>query len=59
MQIIVSVKGGRATIGVHQPSSAPYIETLDDADLSELGLDVAMATERAMSRWEAAPKPPV
>ena len=59
MQVIVSVKGGRATIGVHQPSSIPHIETFDDADLSELGQDVAMATERAMARWEAAPKPPV
>ena len=55
MQIIVSVKGGKATIGVHQPSSAPYIETFDDADLSDLGKDVAMATERARATWEAAP----
>ena len=59
MQIIVSVREGRATIGVHQPSSAPYIETLDDADLSELARDVAMATVRAKARWEAAPKHPV
>ena len=54
MQIIVSVKGGRATIGVHQPSSAPYIETFDDADISRLAEDVAVVTERARARWAEA-----
>ena len=35
MKIIVSVEGGRATIGVQQPSSDRHIETLDDRDPSE------------------------
>lgn len=58
MQIIVSIKRGRATIGVHQPSSAPHIETFDDAVLSKLARDVAMVTERAMARQEEAPTSP-
>ena len=35
MEIILSVEGGRATIGVQQPSSDRHIETLDDRDPSE------------------------
>ena len=30
LKVVVSIKGGRATIGVQQPSSDPHIETFDD-----------------------------
>ena len=30
LKVIVSIKGGKATIGVHRPSSDPYIESFDD-----------------------------
>ena len=37
LKVVVSIKGGRATIGVQRPSSDPHIETFDDQDLA--GLD--------------------
>ena len=30
LKVVVSIKGGRATIGVQQPSSDPHIESFDD-----------------------------
>ena len=34
LKVVVSIKGGRATIGVQRPSSDPHIETFDDGDLA-------------------------
>ena len=36
LKVVVSIKGGRATIGVQQPSSDPHIESFDDLDASGL-----------------------
>ena len=36
LKVVVSIKGGRATIGVQQPSSDPHIESFDDPDLTGL-----------------------
>ena len=58
LKVVVSIKGGRAVIGVQQPSSDPHIETFEDADLSELAQEVPAVTERAKARWEEAPKHP-
>ena len=58
LKIVVSIKGGRAVIGVQQPSSDPHIETFDDHDLSELAQEVPAVTERARARWVEAPKHP-
>ena len=58
LKVVVSIKGGRATIGVQQPSSDPHIETFDEADLSELAQEVPAVIERARARWEDAPKHP-
>ena len=58
LKVVVSIKGGRATIGVQQPSSDPHIETFDDPDLSGLAQEVTAVTERARARWEEAPKHP-
>ncbi len=33
LKVVVSIEGGRAAIGVQQPSSDPHIETFDDHDL--------------------------
>ena len=46
LKVVVSVKGGRATIGVQQPSSDPYIESFDDRDLSGLTQEVSAVIER-------------
>ena len=56
--MVVSIKGGRATIGVQRPASDPHIETFDDGDLAGLTQEVSAVIERARARWEEAPKHP-
>ena len=58
LKVVVSIKGGRATIGVQQPSSDPHIETFDDLDESGLTQEVPAVIERARARWEEDPKHP-
>ena len=58
LKVVVSLKGGRATIGVQQPSSDPHIESFDDADLSGLTQEVSAVIERARAKWEDEPKYP-
>ena len=55
LKVVVSIKGGRATIGVQQPSPDPYIESFDDADLSGLTQEVPAVIERARAKWEDEP----
>ena len=58
LKVVVSIKGGRATIGVQRPSSDPHIETFDDQDLSGLTQKVSAVIERARAQWEDEPKHP-
>ena len=58
LKVVVSIKGGRATIGVQQPSSDPHIETFDDSDLSGLTQEFPAVIERARVKWEDEPKYP-
>ena len=58
LKVVVSIKGGRATIGVQRPSSDPHIESFDDAELSGLAQEVTAVIERARARWEDEPKHP-
>ena len=58
LKVVVSLKGGRATIGVQQPASDPHIESFDDADLSGLTQEVTAVIERARAKWEDEPKHP-
>ena len=58
LKVIVSIKGGRATIGVQCTSSDPHIETFDDPDLDGLAQEVLPVIERARARWEETPKHP-
>ena len=58
LKVVVSIKGGRATIGVQQPSSDPHIESFDDHDPSELAQEVPAVIERARVKWEDEPKYP-
>ena len=58
LKVVVSIKGGRATIGVQRPSADPHIESFDDRDLSGLAEEVLAVTERARARWEDEPKYP-
>ena len=54
LKVVVSIKGGRATIGVQQPSSDTHIETFDDRDLS--GLTGELPAARA--GWQESLKHP-
>ena len=56
LKIVLSIKGGRATIGVQRTSSDPHIESFDDQDLSGLAQEVLAVTERARAKWEGEPK---
>ena len=56
--MVVSIKGGRATIGVQRPSSDPHIESFDDPDLPGLTQEVPAVIERARAKWEDEPKYP-
>ena len=58
LKVVVSIKGGRATIGVQRSESDPHIESFDDADLSWLAQEVSAVVERARARWEDEPKHP-
>ena len=58
LKVVVSVKGGRATIGVQQPKSDPHIESFDGHDLPGLAREVPAVTERARARWEDEPRYP-
>ena len=58
LKIVVSVKGGRATIGVQRTSSDPHIESFDDRDLSRVAQEVLAVTERARAKWEDEPRYP-
>ena len=58
LKVVVSLKGGRATIGVQQPASDPHIESFDDRDLSGLTQEVTAVIERARARWEDQPRHP-
>ena len=58
LKVVLSIRGGRAIIGVQKPSADPHIETLEDLDLPALAQEVPGVVERARDRWEEAPKYP-
>ena len=58
LKVVVSIKGGRATIGVQRTTSDPHIESFDDHDLSELAQEVSAVIERARAKWDDAPRYP-
>ena len=58
LKVVLSMKGGRAVIGVQQPSSDPHIESFDHHDLPALAQEVVPVTERAKAKWEETPKNP-
>ena len=58
LKVVLSIRGGRAIIGVQQPSADPHIECFDGLELLGLALQVPGVVERARDRWEEAPKYP-
>ena len=58
LKVVISIKGGGATIGVQRTSSDPHIESFDDQDLSGLAQEMLPVIERARAKWEDEPKHP-
>ena len=58
LKVVVSIKDGRATVGVQRPSSDPYIESFDDPDIRGAVGEVTAVLDRAAAKWEEAPKYP-
>ena len=58
LKVVVSIKGGMATIGVQRPSSDPHIESFDDPDPAWLTQEVSAVIERARAKWEEEPRHP-
>ena len=58
LKVVMSIKGGRATIGVQRPLSDPHIESFDDQDLSGLTQETPAVVERARAKWEDEPRYP-
>lgn len=58
LKVVLSIREGRATIGVQRPSSDPHIEFFDDSDLAGLAQEVPAVVERAAASWEQRPKYP-
>ena len=58
LKVVLSIRGGRAVIGVQRPSADPYIEAFDDADLLGLVDQFPAVVARARARWEEEPMHP-
>ena len=58
LKVVLSIKGGRAVIGVQRPSADPHIETFDDLDETGLTQEIPAVIDRARARWEDSPKHP-
>ncbi len=58
LKIVLSIRGGRAVIGVQRPSADPHIEAFDDADLFGLADQFPAVVARARARWEEEPMHP-
>ena len=58
LKVVVSIRGGRAIIGVQRPSADPHIESFNDADLFGLADQFPAVVARARARWEDEPMHP-
>ena len=52
---MLSIRDGRATIGVQQPQADPHIEAFDNDDLFDLARHLPAVVGRAQARWEEQP----
>ncbi len=58
LKVVLSIRGGRAVIGVQRPSADPHIESFDDPDLFELADQFPAVVARARAIWEEEPRHP-
>ena len=58
LKVVLSIRGGRAVIGVQRPEADPHIESFDDPDLFELADQFPAVVARAQAVWEEEPRHP-
>ena len=58
LKVVLSIRAGRATIGVQRPSADPHIESFDDPDLFGLADQFPAVVARARAKWEEEPMHP-
>ena len=58
LKVVLTIRAGRAVIGVQRPSADPHIEAFDDADLFGLADQFPAVVARARVRWEEEPMHP-
>ncbi len=58
LKVVLTIRGGRAVIGVQRPSADPHIESFDDPDLFGLADQFPAVVARARARWEEEPMHP-
>ena len=58
LKVVLSIRGGRAVIGVQRPSADPHIESFDDVDLFGLADQFPAVVARARAIWEEEPMHP-
>ena len=58
LKVVVSIREGRAIIGVQRSSADPHIGSFNDSDASGLTREVVAVVEKARAKWEDAPKYP-
>ena len=58
LKVVLSIRDGRATIGVQRPSADPHIESFDDPDLFGLADEFPAVVARARAIWEETPQHP-
>ena len=58
MKIVVSIRGGQATVGVQRTAADPHIESFDGSDVAGLAQQAVGVVERARARWDTAPRNP-
>ena len=58
LKVVLSIRAGRATIGVQRPSADPHIESFYDSDLFGLADQFPAVVARARAIWEEEPRHP-
>ena len=58
LKVVLTIRAGRAIIGVQRPSADPHIEAFDDVDLFGLADQFPAVVARARARWEEEPMHP-
>ena len=58
LKVVLSIRAGRATIGVQRPSADPHIESFDGPDLFGLADQFPAVVARARAIWEKEPRYP-